>query len=291
MLRTSFFLGFEKRDRSMNIRFQSYCMACLALGAIGLTSVAHAQQPVAAEKSAAPTSISAPGLPEFLSAVDDKTDAAPTDAGNAATESETASATESAPSEAETKAKSDAPADQADSTPKETTAKKTESPVETVTMKQWTDLQADLQDLRSTIANLNRKIDGLQQQNADLVQLRDQIKALESANQNLRDELDTLSTNDPTATLLTDAKQRMQLRRALKVSAEVRLYNWTEKSARMNVNGTWHELKPGLNTVAVPYGPVTMHRWTAGTPRSFDQWKEDEDTPFMAFDVGLPPSK
>lgn len=290
MLRTSFCLGFEKRDRPMNRPFHSYCMACVALGAIGLTSVAHAQQPVAAEKSGAPTSISAPGLPEFLTALDDESTGAPTDSDDTATKADASATDTEAKPEAESEAE---PETKTDETPgsSESTAKKTAASVETVTMKQWADLQADLQDLRATIANLNRKIDGLQQQNADLVQLRDQIKALESANRELRDELDTLSTNDPTATLLTDAKQRMQLRRALKVSAEVRLYNWTEKSARMNVNGTWHELKPGLNTVAVPYGPVTMHRWTAGTPRSFDQWKEDEDTPYMAFDVGLPPSK
>ncbi|WP_166822312.1 hypothetical protein [Thalassoroseus pseudoceratinae] len=249
-------------------------------------SVVHAQKPAAAEKSAAPTSISAPGLPEYLTALDneDEPKPKPPSAEDQAVGSEATTANE----ESQTTNKTVSPAVEsasAEESPKEATV-----PANTVSLEQWNALQANLEKLQTAIVDLNRKVDGLQKQNADLVQLQDQIKALEKANRDLRDELDTLSTNDPTATLLTDARQRMQLRRALKVSAEVRLYNWTETNARMNVNGTWHELKPGLNTIAVPYGPVTMHRWTAGTPRSFDNWKEDEDAPYMAFDVGVPPS-
>ena len=87
-------------------------------------------------------------------------------------------------------------------------------------------------------------------------------------------------------TLQVNKKLRDELIKELDVKAEAVFYNNESKPAPMWVNGTLFRLQPGKNSVRVPYGPVTLLRYTNRSPKVFTQWKATDGGFVMEFDVG-----
>lgn len=156
--------------------------------------------------------------------------------------------------------------------------------------------------LTKQVDELRKEVAALRDREGDLTRLRDQIATLEADLRTLRDENRTLADRLKTFAPLAAApekdaagggqQQRLMFRG---VDARVRFDNHEQRDVRINVNGTWHTLRPGENWIRVPYGPVTVHRYVGAEPRVFDNWTADPQSngtgAVMAFDVGEPPAQ
>ncbi len=173
---------------------------------------------------------------------------------------------------------------------------------ETVQEAGQSNLEKDIQALRGTIQKLGeaqKEVEQLRGKLAivegDNAALSLRVKTLEGDNEALTQRVKRLEGDN--ARLLEQmrdltepagAGKQVTAKKPAFVKSAVEFYNYESHPVKMNVNGVWHTLKEGKNTILVPYGPVQIHRYTSADPRTFIQWTPSEDGFVMEFDVGNP---
>ncbi len=194
--------------------------------------------------------------------------------------------------------------DQADDQNKtvETPAKSASpAPVEKLNQ-QITDLEKEIESLRRMLQKLGdpqKEVEKLQGKLAivegENAALSERVKTLENTNDKLSERVQrleginaTLSEQIQDFTETEDARKQVTAKKPAFVKSAIEFYNYEGHPVKMNVNGVWHTLKEGKNTILVPYGPVQIHRYTTAEPRTFITWTPDQEGYVMEFDVGTP---
>ncbi len=190
--------------------------------------------------------------------------------------------------------------------------------------KQITDLQQQLKTLQNTLDKLSKTPDDIVELKGKIAlvsddnkSLTDRVKTLEADKKTLESEKQTLisdlaalakrvqtlegdngsllarleSVSEKMAALDTETQQPQTTKKTAFVKAAVLFHNNENRELQMNVNGTWHTLKPGANPIWVPHGPVHIYRYTGAEPKLFWKWKTYKDGFVMEFDVGTPAKK
>lgn len=190
----------------------------------------------------------------------------------------------------------------------ETTAQKVAD-----TAEDTTSLKAQIAALQTEIKALRTTLDKFADTQKELEQLRGKVVIMEGDNAAIRDRVEKLETekdelvarvktlegdnatllermrdfSDKMGNLETEGQKQLTAKPAF-VKAAVRFHNHEGRPLKMNVNGVWHTLQEGENTVWVPYAPVHIYRYTGADPRTFWKWKPHMDGYIMEFDVGTP---
>lgn len=184
-----------------------------------------------------------------------------------------------------------------------TTAKK-EGGEDTTLKEQIASLQSEIQALRTTLDNFadtQKELQALKGRvvilEGDYTGLMERAKKLETEKEDLATRVKTLEGDNATllermrefadtmGNMKTDGQKQLTAK-PVWVKAAVRFFNHEGRSLKMNVNGVWHTLKDGENTIWVNYGPVHVYRYTGAEPRTFAHWKPHMDGYLMEFDVG-----
>ena len=139
---------------------------------------------------------------------------------------------------------------------------------------------ADHKELAETIAAIDRRIVALEQQVETLVQNHADLAATVD-----------VAGSRVLSNLNTDPAMRTTLVQAANPEAAVRFYNYGAQPKRMQVNGTWHRLRRGVNTIRVPYGPVTVTECDQKDPITFDDWTPVDGGYVMVFDIDATASR
>ena len=166
--------------------------------------------------------------------------------------------------------------------------------------KQIADLQAEIQNLTAMLEKIGDSKKELEQLKGkvaivegDNSALLERVKTLEGDKSKLADRVKVLEGDNATLQerLAKMDSEGSEERTALKpafVKSAVRFFNHEDRPVKMNVNGVWHTVKEGENTIWVPYAPVHVYRYTGAEPKTFWKWKEHMDGFVMDFDVGTP---
>ncbi|MCA9073268.1 MAG: hypothetical protein KDA84_30300, partial [Planctomycetaceae bacterium] len=152
------------------------------------------------------------------------------------------------------------------------------------TLDQFAETQKELEQLRGRVAITEGDTTALQNRVKTLEtekgQLSTRVKDLEGDYAALQEQMREYSKN-----MGAGSQQQLTAKPAW-VKAAVRFFNHEGRSLKINVNGVWHTLKDGENTIWVNYGPVHVYRYTGHEPRTFAHWKSYQDGYVMDFDVG-----
>lgn len=160
------------------------------------------------------------------------------------------------------------------------------------------DLQSEIQTLTAMLQKVGDAKKELEQLKAELVILEEEngtlskrVKDLEDEKTRISDRLQRMEGNNATleerlAKMETDGPVEQTTAKPAFVKSAVRFFNHENHSVKMNVNGVWHTVEAGENTVWVPYAPVHIYRYTDSEPRTFWKWKPHMDGYVMDFDIG-----